>query len=1624
MPQFRTPQGQIVTIPEDQASGALASGYEPVSVEQAGTVTSAVTPEDRGVLGGINAAATGLLSGATLGLSDYALKSVLNQGEFERLAAEREGHPIASGVGQIAGAVAPALLAPGSSFARALPSGALSSAMAPLAGRGASGLLAAGAVEGAFQNAGAYLADTALGDRDLTAEGLFGALGAGGAFGVAGGVAALGIERGTIAARRMFSRAAGSDKAALEAEHAWQAAHQSTLEAHDAAADIAKAQLAEARAAREQAQLAKQRAGLRVVETEQAAPELDAAYRAAQVERDQVRDAAKAAYEATPAAPAGPNLTPEARAGLHDLGLSDADIAAAAPHELAAALRIVEGANAELATTAGAALSPAKEASLAAAVAEHDAARLELDDLLRNIEAPAIEPGVASGVKVPRGQFEDLTQRGPLAQGTPVQVTTVGKKLGEGTPADATSLLEPGSIPAFDPKSRTYHDPGTPWRKAEEFAPSEPATGIHERPSGLEGLVRAQREAGPTGLEDLVRLQREAAPRSVETVRAEYENVMARLKASKDVPERRALSSQADALSDELDAMGDFTPAVQKAPPKPADSDRFAPGKDGVIPVLEHPTDEAANFLIRRVREVANKSEARFGPKTFLGSLGVDWSIPQHQKTLLALMRDGKVALSRADLVGAMDPAMVKASEITDSAFGGRYRADFHFITDDGRKLADVVTPKGSIGLDAPIDKLSLRQLDEYQRELDRAFSAATPDSPEYKALAKKWDESVAQRRALLGDAKGAESISRPPGTEQHTAAMSDAEFGRLSSEFARSLTASERSAAVEYSSASHDTINRALRGQRTGPLSEESRETLGHLDSLMSKASTPRDMVVMRGIKDDRVAARFKAMKPGDEFVDEGFVSTTVSAKPTREFSNPEVEFRIAVPKGSRGAPIPATKTDERELLLGRGQRFRVESSVYDPVDKKTIIRATLLGDGRAAAPASDLEAALQGTAAKLDTGQQLGALSRESPAAADYVSKKLAKRVEDAAYFRAKHAKPTGLEDLVSAQSIASKDVAADDFFSQLTKPKTRDQYVAQNIGRAMREEGSHAKALAKVEREWAEMGGHPMAVAKLERDLDAAVERAAVAADPVEQAVAQQEVRALEEQLSQVGARPGALEDVAAAAEVITKYERAAAKLTEELGPSAPPAAQEAAKAFRAAEDEAERKTMARTTRAIDDGVDSQGRPRTVEYMARKESEARMAAKSGPPARPSWDELEARYGKYAGQPPLPPTAEEAATAARAEAKAADVAYKRSKVAETEARIGARQAQDMAASARAAAEAARPVAAGAVSPQMSTLGAVATAIGIAGEVGVPGVPHPKDIPIIGPLLSLYLKYKALKYATGRFVGRVSASGDTRVAALAAKTKDKIATAVDKTLGLVEAGARKGRPAIVAAATVLGHRIFDDGEPNAPKNASAQELAAVRIREIANAATRPDLVTAYVRKEMRGVVDPDLLDAAERHLIARFEYLNRVAPKAPPPNPYSQRKWVPSVAETSTLAQRLEVVHDPTSAFDHPTPAKIDTLRSVSPRLLQLAQERLVERIADAKNPVPYEQRLRASHLFSVPLDDSMRPEHAAILATAHAPSPITDAAQTQPTAPAPSIAGNTNLSSVYRTGTERRAL
>lgn len=489
-------------------------------------------------------------------------------------------------------------------------------------------------------------------------------------------------------------------------------------------------------------------------------------------------------------------------------------------------------------------------------------------------------------------------------------------------------------------------------------------------------------------------------------------------------------------------------------------------------------------------------------------------------------------------------------------------------------------------------------------------------------------------------------------------------------------------------------------------------------------------------------------------------------------------------------------------------------------------------------------------------------------------------------------------------------------------------------------------------------------PVSPKQLEQQYEEAVDRAENATDAAERQMHRTRAADIEKQLD--AARAGGLAaQLADVAPHMTRYERASAELAEALGVDAPPAASQAAKEFRDAEATAERKYMARITRAVDDT-------------------AKM-----------------------------PSGLNKARAAKAEA---DAALARAKAAETEARIGARAAQKTADDTRKAFEAARPAV---PEPEESLLGQLA------------GMPEAHAIPVLGPMLSRFSQSKVMQALASRVTGRVPATATTKAAALAAKTRDKIAGAIDRSLGLVERGVRAARvPALPAAndlAAALSKRAFDDGHPDAAKGATITQVAAVRMREVAYAATNPDVIVDQVRRETRDIHDPDLLDALEKHQIAKYQWLNDQAPKQPAPNPLNPIPYEPSPAAAMRWARQYAVANDPTIAFDALSNGRLtieeaQTVRALFGRLFVEAQERMLSRAIDLKWSVPYEMRGRASILFGVPLERSMEPEHAAVLQSVYAPQPApAPGAPTSP--PQSSIANSTNLTALYQPASDRRA-
>jgi hypothetical protein len=162
----------------------------------------------------VTAAGLGALRGATLGLSDVAIRAGLGQETAEFAREVRDVSPTASIAGEIAGGVA-GLAAPIAPVAAATAAGAKA---ASVIGRGAQQLtavqkmgraLVGGTVEGAAIGAGQTVSEMALADPELTAQKAVANVGLGALFGGGLSVAGRGLLEGTKAATTSALTAAG-----------------------------------------------------------------------------------------------------------------------------------------------------------------------------------------------------------------------------------------------------------------------------------------------------------------------------------------------------------------------------------------------------------------------------------------------------------------------------------------------------------------------------------------------------------------------------------------------------------------------------------------------------------------------------------------------------------------------------------------------------------------------------------------------------------------------------------------------------------------------------------------------------------------------------------------------------------------------------------------------------------------------------------------------------------------------------------------------------------------------------------------------------------------------------------------------------------------------------------------------------------------------------------------------------------------------------------------------------------------------------------------------------------------------------------------------------------------------
>lgn len=221
------PDGRAYEI-DDPAGlpGLLTKGFREATAAEPQTLGEKAHAALSDVGDVAEAGASGVLRGATAGLSDVASAALKRSDELpaetaarkQALAGQqrlRESNPIASGLGELAGAV----VSPLNKVARAV-TGALGATTA--LGRIGAEAVGQGAV-GTLFGAGNAMSDAALGDADLTAERLAASVGLGGLLGAAGGGLGAALSEGFRAVVPKVAGAASKLQGPLEefADNRW-----------------------------------------------------------------------------------------------------------------------------------------------------------------------------------------------------------------------------------------------------------------------------------------------------------------------------------------------------------------------------------------------------------------------------------------------------------------------------------------------------------------------------------------------------------------------------------------------------------------------------------------------------------------------------------------------------------------------------------------------------------------------------------------------------------------------------------------------------------------------------------------------------------------------------------------------------------------------------------------------------------------------------------------------------------------------------------------------------------------------------------------------------------------------------------------------------------------------------------------------------------------------------------------------------------------------------------------------------------------------------------------------------------------------------------------------------------
>lgn len=265
-----------------------------------------------------------------------------------------------------------------------------------------------------------------------------------------------------------------------------------------------------------------------------------------------------------------------------------------------------------------------------------------------------------------------------------------------------------------------------------------------------------------------------------------------------------------------------------------------------------------------------------------------------------------------------------------------------------------------------------------------------------------------------------------------------------------------------------------------------------------------------------------------------------------------------------------------------------------------------------------------------------------------------------------------------------------------------------------------------------------------------------------------------------------------------------------------------------------------------------------------------------------------------------------------------------------------------------------------------------------------VGGLPNADDIPVIGPVLGAYLKFRAAHGVLGKLGVRLPGPVG-RIAQIGAEVQNKASDVVTALVTHAPTAARVVERSSPSLASTLSRPLWEPLEAEASHKPAGKydPMSAYkkRLEELDRAMGDPDGTRQKIQESIPA--PPTVAAAVADTEMRKLEYLHSLVSTDPRAPTITGRRAEPNRVEVNRFAEAKSAVENPVESIKdfidgHVGPAVVDAVKAVFPRLYQSMQEQMVEKLSELDGDVAYPRLVRAALVFDLPLSHATTPQYA----------------------------------------------